>query len=119
MGRRLRHNRLRVRASGGLVVLVLACAAPAVNGQAAAAPPACSSFGATWTRSYNARASKDGNPVRILAACCKPGATFGLNKCLITVTLVGTRDRGCESVVLNEKGNPVGPGIHESCTPSE
>ena len=119
MSRRLRHTRVRLVALGGLLVLLLAYAGSAANGEGAGSQAACSSFGPTWTRSYNAKASKDGNPVRILAACCKPGASFGLNKCLITVTLVGTRDRGCESVVINEKGNPVGPGTHESCSLSE
>jgi hypothetical protein len=119
MDRRLPHSPPRVLALGGVVVLVLAFAGIAASDGAAAAPTTCSSFGATWTRSYNAKASKDGNPVRILSACCNPGATFGLNRCLVTVTLAGTRDRGCESIVINEKGNPVGPGTHESCSLSE
>lgn len=76
----------------------------------------CSSFGPSWRRAYNTEAAKDGNPVRILAACCKPGPSFGESACSITVTLVGTTDRGCESVVLSSKGIPIGPGKHETCT---
>jgi hypothetical protein len=31
------------------------------------------------------------------------------------VTLVGTKDRGCEYVKLDAKGALVGPGEHETC----
>jgi hypothetical protein len=75
----------------------------------------CSSFGGSWERGYNLQASKDGNPIRILAACCKPGPEFGENACTITVTLEGTADRGCEEVTLNARGVPVAPGKHLTC----
>jgi hypothetical protein len=89
----------------------------ALGTQGAGATPAsgCSSFGGSWAHTYNLQASKDGNPIRILAACCKPGPKFGESACTITVTLDGTADRGCEAVTLNEHGAPVGPGKHVAC----
>lgn len=86
----------------------------AVQG-AHAGTAACSSFGISWEHGYNLQASKDGNPIRILSACCKPGLKFGQNACTITVTLAGTADRGCESIVLNDRGVPVGAGRHITC----
>jgi hypothetical protein len=80
------------------------------------APPKCSSFGPTWARAYNTRASKDGNPVRIISACCKPTAKFGVNGCLVTVTLAGTTDRGCAYYDISSNGS-LGPGRHETCAP--
>ncbi len=87
----------------------------ALSGGAASHTPACTSFGATWARGYNSAAAKSGNPIRIVSACCHPGTRFGVNTCLLTVTLAGTRDRGCELVDIGSKGLPVGPGKHESC----
>jgi hypothetical protein len=77
----------------------------------------CSSFGSSWRRSYNKTAIKSGNPIRILAACCRPASRAGVNHCYITVTLAGTKDRGCETVDIGPDGLPAGPGRHEVCTP--
>lgn len=105
--------RLRVLA---LPVTLLMLSAVVVGGKAhAAAAAGCSSFGPTWARSYNARAAKDGNPVRIVAACCRPPTKLGLSPCHIIVTLAGTRSKGCEFVHLDKNGKPVGPGKHEAC----
>ena len=84
-------------------------------------PPtqAARSFGPTWAHTYNARAVVAGNPVRILAACCRPTERAGVNHCLVTVTLAGTIDRGCELVDIGPSGFPAGPGKHEKCVPRE
>jgi hypothetical protein len=97
--------------------LAVALAAGA-GGAAGATRTTCSSFGPSWAHTYDLAASKAGNPVRILAACCHPAATFGVNSCLVTVTLVGTRDRGCELVDIGKTGVPVGAGKHENCSSS-
>jgi hypothetical protein len=75
----------------------------------------CSSFGTVWAHSYNQHAVVAGNPVRILDACCQPSNKAGINHCFVTVTLVGTRDRGCESVDIGRNGLPAGQGKHEVC----
>ena len=75
----------------------------------------CSSFGTAWAHSYNGHAIVQGNPFRILTACCRPSNEAGINHCPVTVTLVGTRDRGCESVDIGRNGLSAGPGKHEVC----
>jgi len=105
----------------GLLLGVLALLGVAQVGSAArdtSAAPKCSSFGPTWARTYNAHASKDGNPVRIISACCKPTAKFGVSGCLVTVTLAGTTDRGCAFYEISANGS-LGPGRHETCAPQE
>jgi hypothetical protein len=77
---------------------------------------ACSTYGPTWARSYNAKAKKSGNPVRIVSACCQRTKVKGINHCFVMVSLVGTSDRGCESVNIGKNGLPSGPGKHEKCT---
>ena len=57
--------------------------------------------------------------MRILAACCRPTERAGVNHCLVTVTLAGTIDRGCELVDIGPSGFPAGPGKHEKCVPRE
>jgi hypothetical protein len=97
----------------GLAPVAGAAAAP--PGGHAAGVSGCSTFGPTWARAYNARAIVAGNPVRILAACCRPTSRAGVNHCFVTVTLAGTRDRGCESVDIGRNGLPAGPGRHRTC----
>ena len=80
-----------------------------------AIPTSCTQFGTTWRLAYNKRAATSGNPVRILAACCRPTGKAGVNHCFLTVTLAGTHDRGCELVDIGENGLPAGPGKHERC----
>lgn len=75
----------------------------------------CSGFGTTWAQSYNAQATLEGNPVRILSACCRPTATAGVNHCFLTVTLAGTLDRGCETVDIGKNGLPSNVGRHAKC----
>jgi len=87
----------------------------ALSSGATSTPRSCTTFGTTWARGYNSAAAKSGNPIRIVSACCHPGTRFGVNTCLLTVTLAGTRDRGCELVDIGSKGVPVGPGKHETC----
>lgn len=98
------------------MIAVLAFVAPSCGARAASPPPAgCSSFGASFVRSYNHEAAKQGNPVRMLSACCTTTAHAGVNACHIMVTLVGTADRGCESVDISNAGAVVSEGKHESC----
>jgi hypothetical protein len=106
---------LRLALVLGVIALVV-FVAPSCWARAATAPPAgCSSFGPSFLRSYNREAARQGNPVRIVSACCKPTAHAGVNACHIMVTLVGTADRGCESVEISNAGSVVSQGKHESC----
>jgi hypothetical protein len=89
----------------------------AVGTGAGATAATCTSFGPRWAASYNKTASKDGNPVRILTACCGSPNASGVHHCAISVTLAGTKNRGCESVGIGKTGMPVGPGTHETCPP--
>ncbi|HEY4346841.1 MAG TPA: hypothetical protein VGM80_04570 [Gaiellaceae bacterium] len=95
-------------------LLLLATNARAASAKAPA-PAKCSGFGPTWRKSYNAKAVKVGNPIRILAACCQSTKTPGIHHCYVTVTLAGTLDRGCESVDIGKNGMPAGTGKHEEC----
>jgi hypothetical protein len=82
----------------------------------AARAGACTGFGPSWAHGYNAQAKKQGNPVRIVSACCGPRLKSGAHSCYVTVTLAGTKDRGCETVLISAKtGLPAGPGKHENC----
>jgi hypothetical protein len=89
----------------------------AVGTSTAATATSCTSFGTRWAASYNKTAAKDRNPVRVVTACCGGANASGVHHCAITVTLVGTKDRGCESVGIGKSGVPVGPGTHETCPP--
>jgi hypothetical protein len=105
---------------GAVVAFVLAVASVAAATASGAATAraggsACSAFGPSWARSYNARAIVTGNPVRIIGACCQPTEKAGVNHCFVTVTLAGTVDRGCELVDIGPSGLPAGPGKHERC----
>jgi hypothetical protein len=90
-------------------------AAAPLSGTPPATATRCSSFGTIWARAYDRVASSEGNPVRILSACCRPSTRPGVHWCFLTVTLAGTKDRGCEYVPIGPKGTPVGPGKHETC----
>jgi hypothetical protein len=81
----------------------------------ASAEAVCSSYGPMWLASYNKQAQKQGNPIRIVSACCHPTKVRGINHCFVEVTLVNTPDRGCESVDIGRNGLPAGPGKHENC----
>jgi hypothetical protein len=111
--------RLLGLAVGVVALLAAAWVARGIAAAPVSTPPtsgkACSSFGPTWARSYNRLASKSGNPVRIVSACCKHSPKAGVHWCFVTVTLAGTTDRGCEYVDIGAHGTPVGPGKHETC----
>jgi hypothetical protein len=116
LGRQRRLLALVAGVAGVTLALLASVAAP----PARATPSAgCSSFGPTWAHSYNARAIVAGNPVRVVAACCRPTEKVGINHCLVTVTLTGTLDRGCELVDIGPGGLPSGPGTHERCVSRE
>jgi hypothetical protein len=97
--------------TAAVLALVSACGA----GAHPAATAKCSTFGTTWRLGYNKKAAKAGNPIRILDACCKPASHLGVSHCFVTVTLAGTKDRGCESVDIGRNGAVAGPGKHETC----
>jgi hypothetical protein len=81
----------------------------------AAASGKCSSYGRTWVRDYNKTAIAQGNPIRMLSACCGPTLKAGVHHCYLRVTLAGTKNLGCETVDLGPDGTPVGIGKHENC----
>jgi hypothetical protein len=98
-----------------LVAAVLALVPASGAGAHPSATAKCSSFGTTWRLSYNKKAAKAGNPIRILDACCRPASQLGVSHCFVSVTLAGTKDRGCESVDIGRNGSVAGPGKHETC----
>jgi hypothetical protein len=109
---------LAARLSGAVLLLaaVLGLAAGANGADAGSSQAAaCSSYGPILVQSYNKKALKAGNPVRLLSACCHPTKVRGVNHCYVMVTLAGTSDRGCESVNIGKNGLPSGPGKHENC----
>ena len=75
----------------------------------------CDTFGATWVHSYNLKAIKQGNPIRMLSACCQVSGQIGVHHCFIKLTLAGTKDLGCEAVDIGADGLPAGEGKHEKC----
>ena len=116
---------------GGSVVcglLVLALAACGAGGKDAASTSVststisgstsdtgCDTFGTTWVQSYNVKATKQGNPIRMLSACCQVSGQIGVHHCFIKLTLAGTKDLGCETVDIGVDGMPAGQGKHEKC----
>lgn len=98
-----------------LVTVAMFAPAAAADDRALAHGIGCSSFGSTWAHAYNAHAVLQGNPVRILSACCRPTQTVGVNHCFLTVTLAGTLDRGCETVNIGKNGLPSDIGRHAKC----
>jgi len=97
-------------AAAVLVVAALAVAASVAPIAQGKTP--CSSFGTTWARSYNRSAARDQNPIRIIAACCKPIAGAHASACLVTTGFVGVREYGCELVDISPAGIVVGEGKH-------
>jgi hypothetical protein len=81
----------------------------------AGAPPACTSYGATWLKAYNKTALRQGSPIRMVSACCGPVTKGGRHHCFLKVTLVGTKQLGCETVDLGPDGTPATVGRHENC----
>jgi hypothetical protein len=113
-GRRLLAATLVFAASAATSAIILA--AGSGGGEAAeVAAGRCDTYGPVWVKSYNKTAIKQGNPVRMLSACCQPGAKKGVHHCFIIVTLAGTKDRGCAIYDLGPDGQPVGLGKHEAC----
>jgi hypothetical protein len=98
-----------------LIAAVLALVPAGGAGAHRSASAKCSAFGTTWRLGYNKQAAKAGNPIRILDACCRPASRLGVSHCFITVTLAGTKDRGCESVDIGKNGAVAGAGKHETC----
>ncbi|HEX4520715.1 MAG TPA: hypothetical protein VH063_14125 [Gaiellaceae bacterium] len=75
----------------------------------------CDTFGPTWVHTYNVKAIKQGNPIRMLSACCQVSGQIGVHHCFIKLTLAGTKDLGCETVDIGTDGLPAGEGKHEKC----
>lgn len=103
--------------AAALAAALLAAAAQAsnANNRMVALTTGCTSFGPTWAHSYNRNAIQVGNPIRILGACCHSTGRVGIHHCYLTVTLVGTPYRGCESVDIGRNGLPASVGRHERC----
>lgn len=112
----------RLRLSRPLIVTIAAVPLLAIVGVAVwlasrgtpATTAGCSSFGTSYARSYDASAAKDGNPIRIVSACCAPTSTPQVSSCLLTVGELGVRGYGCERIDLDAAG-PVSDGKHETC----
>ncbi len=129
------RRRFALRGRGALVgvgflglVCVLALAACGSGGKHAAStsvstpttsstPDAggCDTYGISWVRSYNVKAVRQGNPIRMLSACCQTSGQVGVHHCFIKLTLAGTKDLGCETVDIGSNGLPAGTGTHEKC----
>jgi hypothetical protein len=123
------HGRGASVAAGVLcALLVLALAACGAGGRDAASTsvPAsttatgtpdtgCDTYGPTWVHSYNVKAIKQGNTIRMLSACCQVSGQIGVHHCFIKLTLAGTKDLGCETVDIGVDGMPAGQGKHEKC----
>jgi hypothetical protein len=106
------------------VVLVLALTACGSSNRAASTSvpsttgtpdTGCDTFGPTWVQTYNVKAIKQGNPIRMLSACCQVSGQLGVHYCFIKLTLAGTKDLGCETVDIGANGLPAGEGKHEKC----
>ena len=81
----------------------------------AGAPTSCTSYGTTWLRAYNRVALQQGSPIRMVSACCGPATKAGRHHCFLKVTLLGTKQLGCETVDLAPDGTPATIGRHENC----
>jgi hypothetical protein len=81
----------------------------------AATAGGCSSYGTAWVRSFNRTAVAQGNPERMLSACCGEATSVGVHHCFLKLTLVGTKDLGCATADLGPDGAPVGVVKHEDC----
>ncbi len=123
----LRGRGASIAAGVACVAAVLALAACGSGGKTAASTSAptstgtstpdtgCDTFGPTWVHSYNVKAIKQGNPIRMLSACCQVSGQIGVHHCFIKLTLAGTKDLGCEAVDIGSDGLPAGEGKHEKC----
>ena len=108
----------------GLVLALAACgsggkhaASTSVSTPTGTSTPdtGCDTFGPTWVHSYNVKAIRQGNPIRMLSACCQVAGQLGVHHCFIKLTLAGTKDLGCEAVDIGQNGLPAGEGKHEKC----
>ena len=79
------------------------------------APTSCTSYGTSWVKAYNRTALRQGSPIHMLSACCGPVTKAGRHHCFLKVTLLGTKQIGCETVDLGPDGTPATIGRHESC----
>src|SRR5579862_9023262 len=68
---------------------------------ATSVPTTCSAWGKSWEVSFNKGAKAQGNPERMVNVCCAQKNSAGVSHCALTLTLVGTKDRGCEVVDLD------------------
>jgi hypothetical protein len=104
---------LAVFAAGGAAVAILATRSS--GGQAAplptTAPATCDAYGLSWVKSFNKSAVADGNPTRMLSACCQSTSLKGVHHCLIRLTLAGTTVQGCALYDLGADGLPVSTKI--------
>ncbi len=78
-------------------------------------PTSCTGYGTSWLRAYNRTALRQSSPIRMVSACCGPVTKAGRHHCLLEVTLVGTKQFGCEMVDLGPDGTPATIGRHEDC----
>jgi hypothetical protein len=83
----------------------------------AGTPTSCTGYGTSWLRAYNRTALRQSSPIRMVSACCGPVTEAGRHHCLLKVTLVGTKQVGCETVDLGADGTPATIGRHEACAP--
>ena len=83
----------------------------------AGVPTSCTGYGTSWLRAYNRTALRQSSPIRMVSACCGPVTNAGRHHCFLKVTLVGTKQFGCEMVDLGSDGTPATIGRHEDCAP--
>jgi hypothetical protein len=104
---------LAVFAAAGAAVAILATSSK--GGQAAplptTTPATCDAYGPSWVKLFNKSAVADGNPTRMLSACCQTTSMKGVHHCLIRLTLAGTTVQGCALYDLAANGQPVSTKI--------
>jgi hypothetical protein len=112
------------RALNAALVSLAAAAALLVRttpGHAAAIPAKCDSYGASWVRWFNKNAKAQGDPTRMLSACCEPRTIQGVHvhHCFVKLTLAGSTVAGCATYDLAQNGLPVSSrlsvGQHQNC----
>lgn len=100
-------------AAAGAAVAILATSSS--GGQAAplptTSPATCDAYGHSWVKWFNKSAVADGNPTRMLSACCQTTSLKGVHHCLIRLTLAGTTVQGCALYDLAANGQPVSTKI--------
>ena len=104
------------------VALAVVLASQGRSGRAANVIPAkCDSYGPGWVKSFNKTAKVQGNPTRMISACCAPAKVKGVSvhHCFIKLTLAGTKVMGCATYDLGMNGLPVSPAVsvgqHQNC----